>query len=102
MFIEKNPYKLQTLSQMHSNCPSCGLDLERETGFYYGAMYVSYAITVALSVSIAVAYYVLFQFELVKYLIINFCFILLLFPLIYRISRAVWISFFVSFDEKFS
>ncbi|MEY3983850.1 MAG: hypothetical protein RL160_1409 [Bacteroidota bacterium] len=44
-------WKLGSLLEMHPNCEVCGLKFERETGFYYGAMYVSYAFTVGTLVS---------------------------------------------------
>ena len=43
---------------MHKNCPECGQPTEIEVGFYYGTGYVSYALTVALSVASFVAWYV--------------------------------------------
>lgn len=33
---------------MHSHCPHCGLQYEREPGFFWGAMYITYAFTVGL------------------------------------------------------
>ena len=33
---------------MHEDCSNCGLHYEREPGFFQGAMYVSYALTVGL------------------------------------------------------
>jgi hypothetical protein len=32
---------------MYDKCPHCGQNFERETGFYTGAMYFGYAISVA-------------------------------------------------------
>ena len=36
------------------NCPHCGMIYEREPGYFYGAMYVSYAFIVAELVTLAV------------------------------------------------
>jgi hypothetical protein len=33
---------------MHEHCPSCNLRYEVEPGFFYGAMYISYAFTVGI------------------------------------------------------
>lgn len=101
MFVESNPYKIPGFTKMYHRCPHCNVDFERETGFYYGAMYVSYALTVIISVLTAIIWYFLFRSNLVLYIIINFAIILVLFPLLYRISRSIWISIFVRFDEKF-
>ncbi len=43
-------YKEPTIfwfGKMNDNCPSCGHKFDKEPGFFFGAMYVSYALTVA-------------------------------------------------------
>src|SRR5687768_18436716 len=45
--------------EMNKNCPVCGQATEIEVGFYYGTSYVSYALTVAISVATLVAWYVI-------------------------------------------
>ena len=49
---------------MPKECSVCGQPTEIEVGFYYGTGYVSYALTVALSVSTLVAWWVLIGFGL--------------------------------------
>jgi uncharacterized protein (DUF983 family) len=44
---------------MHENCPHCNLYFEREPGYFYVAMFVSYALFVAEMVTLAVAIHVL-------------------------------------------
>lgn len=44
---------------MNKSCPVCGQMTELEVGFYYGTSYVSYALTVALSISTLVAWWVI-------------------------------------------
>jgi len=44
-----------TGQNMYQKCPHCGLTFEREPGYFYVAMYVSYALNVAEMVTIAVA-----------------------------------------------
>ena len=51
MFKVPNPYWPRTINQMHPSCPVCGENFKREPGFYFGAAYVNYAMTVALWVS---------------------------------------------------
>ncbi|MCO5948210.1 DUF983 domain-containing protein [Mucilaginibacter flavidus] len=41
--------------KIHDHCPHCGLTYEREPGYFYAAMYVSYAFIVAELVTLAVA-----------------------------------------------
>ena len=50
LFTDPNPYHFKKLGDMPVVCPNCALPFTPEPGFYYGAMYVSYALTVAMSV----------------------------------------------------
>jgi len=45
--------------QMNKTCPHCGLEFEREPGYFYVAMLVSYAMFVAEMITMAVALHVL-------------------------------------------
>ena len=38
---------LKKFKDIHENCPSCGVKFESEPGFFWGAMYFSYAYSVA-------------------------------------------------------
>ena len=44
---------------MHQNCPHCGLKFEKEPGYFYVAMYISYAFNVAQLITACVATYLL-------------------------------------------
>ena len=50
LFKNPNPYNFKTIADMPDNCPHCNLSFMPEPGFYYGAMFMSYVVTVALSV----------------------------------------------------
>jgi uncharacterized protein (DUF983 family) len=45
--------------KMHSDCPHCGFHFEIEPGYFYVAMFISYAMNVAEMVTLAVATYIL-------------------------------------------
>lgn len=45
--------------KMHSSCPHCGLKFEKEPGYFYVAMYVSYVFVVAELVAACVGTYIL-------------------------------------------
>ncbi len=100
MFENDNPYVLKNGIKMNETCSACGLKYEREPGFFYGAMYVSYA----LLSGVFIFWYVLDSLWLnlrTSYLLtIIVLSILLLFPLAYRWSRSIWLNFFVSGKEK--
>ena len=62
-------------------------------------MYVSYALTVALWVATAVAFYVLFkEIHPWIYLTVGITLLLILLPGIYRLSRAIWLMMFTSYE----
>jgi hypothetical protein len=44
---------------MNVSCPHCGVRLEPEPGFYQGAMYVGYAITIVVIVVVSITLYIL-------------------------------------------
>jgi uncharacterized protein (DUF983 family) len=105
LFKVKNPYRLKTLFDMYDNCPVCGQRTEIEPGFYYGTSYVSYALTVAFSASTFVAWWVLIGLStkdnrIFWWLGINGTLMVLLQPYFMRLSRAIWLSFFVTFVEN--
>lgn len=88
---------------MPKECSICGQPTEIEVGFYYGTGYVSYALTVAFSVSTLVAWWVLIGFStndnrFFWWMGSNAILLILLQPWIMRLSRSFWISWFVSYD----
>ena len=62
MFTNKNPYALRELSHMPLQCPACGQPFVIETGFYWGAMYISYILTVFFSAINVLVLWFLFGF----------------------------------------
>ena len=104
IFANRNPYK-KGLLKMNETCPVCGQPTELEVGFYYGTAYVSYALTVAFSVATFLAWYVVFGFSiedgdhrLFWWLGINSVLMILLQPILMRMSRSMWLSWFVKYD----
>lgn len=84
---------------MNSVCEVCGEGFERETGYYLGAMYVSYALDIALGVGLFLLTVTILKMDTLVFLFIFLGSILLLFPLIFWLSRLIWINFFVKFDK---
>ncbi|MEI2740317.1 MAG: DUF983 domain-containing protein [Chitinophagaceae bacterium] len=91
--------------EMNKNCPVCGQATEIEVGFYYGTSYVSYALTVALSVASLIAWWVIIGLStddnrFFLWLIFNAVLLLFLQPWLMRLSRSLWISWFVKHDKN--
>lgn len=100
MYKVKNPYILSQTLKMHEHCPHCATKFKIEPSFFYGAMYVSYGVGIAIAV--AVAFFAFFVFNLSRlhaFLVITGSLILLL-PVILRLSRNIWINFFFKFDKS--
>ena len=61
-FIFKNSLsKLSHFSDMNETCSHCQVNFTPEPGFYFGALYVSYAFTVALFVGVWLILYLAFD-----------------------------------------
>lgn len=104
IFSSKNAYKPGELTKMNEKCPVCGQPTEIEVGFYYGTGYVSYALTVAFSVSTLVAWWVIIGFSLDDtrffwWMGTNAVLMILMQPLFMRLSRSIWLSWFVKYDK---
>lgn len=82
----------------YETCKNCGLKYMIEPSFFYGAMYVSYALTVALAVAIFVIFYS-FGFGPLTSLIAIIAGLLLLMPVIMRLSRLLYINLFVHYKK---
>lgn len=95
-----NPYRLGRLFAMHSRCDRCGLRYLIETGFWYGAMYVNYALGVAITVAVFVITSGLLGLDLQRSLLIAVGALVVLTPVMLKWSRLIWISFFVRYDPK--
>ena len=105
LFLSKNAYafKKSLYIKMNDHCPTCGQRTEIEVGFYYGTSYVSYALTVAYSVATFAAWWLLLGFSIYDnsifyWLGVNSVSLLLLQPVFMRISRTLWLSWFVKYD----
>ena len=83
--------------KMPQQCSHCGLRYEQEPSFYSGAMYVSYALQVALFTTVYIALRVLFNPRMEVYIYAIIATVLLLFPVTLRLSRAIYINFFFSY-----
>jgi uncharacterized protein (DUF983 family) len=102
LFITKNPFSWQKLTKMHENCSECNLKYERETGFFYGAMYVSSIINMVFFIATTIAYYAYFD-ERIDWRIYIWGYILftvLITPFIYRLSRSIWLELFNDYQPN--
>ncbi len=105
IYKEKSSYKLSSVVKMVDKCTVCGQPTEIEVGFYYGTGYVSYALSVAICVASCIAWWVLigFSFEdnrFLTWIISNAIMLIVIQPPLMRLSRTLWLSWFVKYDPK--
>lgn len=100
-FVSSNPLDFKGNLKIHEKCPKCDLKYMIEPSFFYGAMYVSYALTVAIAVATFIICQLL-DLNLVWTLTTIIIVLILLIPYLVRISRLIYINMFVSYqgDKK--
>ena len=76
---------------INERCPVCGLRFEREQGYYLGAMYVSYALSVPPVALLVFAIWMITHWRLDHVVLAAFVAYLPVVPAMVRFSRIVWI-----------
>ena len=100
MYLDKNPLHLSKVLKMNDNCSHCGLKYQIEPSFFYGAMYVSYGLNVAVGIAAFIISYVIFKSNLKVAFAAIIGTLIVLFPLVLRLSRNIYINMFVSYDPE--
>lgn len=78
------------LMKMHSACPLCGYDYEREPGYYTGAMYISYGLAVISLIPTGVILFFLGLPDLWSFSILGVQLVVTS-PILFRYSRVLWL-----------
>ncbi len=100
MYVNPNPYHLSETLKMHEHCTHCNTKFKIEPSFFYGAMYVSYGVGVAVAVAaFIIAYYFLGGSLLTGFFAIVGALVILA-PVIMRISRNIWVNFFFKYNPE--
>ncbi len=98
MFVSTK-YDLRNFDKMHKQCTQCGLNFELEPGFYTGAMYVSYAFSVAIFVIVGFSIFILLNDPEIYIYVLTILFTLIvLFPILFRYSRVLYLHLFGGVD----
>jgi len=99
-FFVSHSYDLKNLAKVKDKCDKCNLPYMKEPGFYFGAMYVAYA----LSVAVFVFFLVLFMFfpyfsDWFQIGIIGGS-IILSSPYLFSLSKIIWANFFFHYEVE--
>ncbi|MEM9868974.1 MAG: DUF983 domain-containing protein [Bacteroidota bacterium] len=100
MYVNKNPYALGDMFKMHERCSHCGLKYKIEPSFFYGSMYVSYGVGVAFAVATFVIANLFIGLDLINTFIAIVLTLVVFMPVIIRLSRNIWINFFIKYEPQ--
>ncbi len=107
-YFEHSASYRRGFAEVRRECEHCGEDFRREPGFYFGAAYASYGLTVGLWVAVYVAFLVFDAIGLMDFSFHDDAFLFLgvgtvvlvaLLPPLFRLSRIIWINMFVGYRE---
>ncbi|MDO5978262.1 DUF983 domain-containing protein [Flavivirga spongiicola] len=102
MFKNKNPYILSQALSMHEHCSNCKTKYKIEPSFFYGSMYVSYPVGIAFATAAFVISFFVFNASIHIVFISIIATLIVFMPIILRLSRNIWINFFMSYDKSFA
>lgn len=99
-FFVSHPYDLSKLGDVKDTCDKCGLKYSKEPGFFYGAMYVAYALGVATFVTFWASMNLFFSNVSIGVQIgVVVLAILVLSPYLFSLSKIIWSNMFVSYEK---
>ena len=85
-------YSYLNLTEVNKKCAHCGANLHPEPDFYYGAMYISYAFSVALFINVMIVLNIFFDDpELWVYIAAVVGVNILLLPFMQRYSKVLYL-----------
>jgi uncharacterized protein (DUF983 family) len=90
--------RLRGYLAMHEHCPVCGLKFEREPGYFLGAMYFSYMLSIPPVLVLLLLFwrFTSWRFDLV--VVAAFVAYLPFVPMVTRFARVVWMYLDRHFD----
>lgn len=87
------------MNSVRDTCPKCGLKYKMEPSFYFGSMYVSYGVGVALAVTVYVITLLLgLDLGIAPIFGMIIATLVLLMPYIGAISKSIWANLFFKYD----
>lgn len=92
---------LKHFGKMHDRCEVCGQTFMPEPSFYMGAMFVSYGLQIGLFV---ISFFLIRNLvpnaTLELYMGVMVGLVLITLPVVYRLSRSIWIHLMIRFGER--
>lgn len=100
MYTSSNLYNFNKTQEMHERCSHCDTKYKIEPSFFYGAMYVSYGVGVALAIATFVISRYVFNLNRLNIFFAIMAVMILGLPFIIRLSRNIWINIFMKYNPE--
>ena len=101
MYRDQNLLHFSKLLTLNEKCSHCGLQYSIEPSFFYGAMYISYGLNVAIMIAVFLIAFFGFKAHIDKIFISIIIALAISFPFVMRLSRNIYINLFISYDKRF-
>jgi uncharacterized protein (DUF983 family) len=76
--------------KMHETCPVCGIEYEREHGFFMMSIFIGYILGFIAVVPVLIVMY-LMDASILAYFVVSAVILVPLSPYIFRYSRILWL-----------
>mgnify|MGYP003663973323 CR=1 FL=1 len=94
IFRDRGNILLLNIPEMNDICPVCSYKFEREPGFFFGAMFVSYALAAAEMITCFMVFWYLIDLSPLRVFSIIVVIAFLLSTINFKLSRSIWIYMF--------
>jgi len=94
----RTPFAKLRIYDMYENCPHCGLKYEQEPGFWWGAMYIGYALSSGALLITGVLCLAVFKLPLWQTYAVILGVFLIGFLYNARLSRSIWLHLYNDYD----
>ena len=99
-YVEKSVWSFKNLLKLHENCSNCDLKYMMEPSFFFGAMFVNYALSVAIGIMTFVLTKVILGLSINQSFVSIIVALILFTPISLRLARLIWINIFVTYNKN--
>jgi uncharacterized protein (DUF983 family) len=92
IFAQKGSILLLKVPKMNETCPVCGYKFEKEPGYFLGAMYVSYGMTIIEMLTVFIATFWFVPLSVFFAIVLGTLVLCSFFN--FRMARIIWINLF--------
>ena len=97
----RHPYKITNLNNVNESCNACQPKFKIEPSFFYGSMYVSYGLGVAISITVYILLSLIGMIDQPLNMFFVICgTLIVLMPYINALSKVIWAGLFFKYDPN--